>query len=160
EMRKIRETLRRQEPRLRVFIHGALCVAYSGQCLTSGALGGRSANRGQCAQACRLPYELMVDGKAKDLGDKAHLLSPQDLAAYELVDELAQLGVASLKIEGRLKSAHYVAATTQTYRHALDASAARHEFHITPQQRGDLEQTFSRGFTHGFLSGVNHQQLV
>jgi putative protease len=142
---------------LEVFIHGALCVAYSGQCLTSESLGGRSANRGQCAQACRLPYDLIVDGEFKDLGDKAYLLSPQDLAAYEVVDELAQLGVKSLKIEGRLKSAHYVAATSQTYRQALDA---RGRFHIGAQQRADLEQTFSRGFSHGFLSGVNHQQLV
>jgi putative protease len=145
---------------LEVFVHGALCVAYSGQCLTSEALGGRSANRGQCAQACRLPYELLVDGRVKELGDKAYLLSPQDLAAYELVGELAALGVVSLKIEGRLKSAHYVAATTQTYREAVDAAVGGEAFAISPQQRGDLEQTFSRGFTHGFLSGVNHQQLV
>ncbi len=145
---------------LEVFIHGALCVAYSGQCLTSEALGGRSANRGQCAQACRLPYELIVDGKVKDLGDKAYLLSPQDLAAYECVEDLAKLGVKSLKIEGRLKSAHYVAATTQTYRQALDAASAEQRFQITAEQRAGLEQTFSRGFTHGFLSGVNHQVLV
>src|ERR1041385_4022725 len=91
---------------LEVFVHGALCVSYSGQCLTSEALGGRSANRGQCAQACRLPYDLIVDGQYKDLGDKAYLLSPQDLAAYDLIDDLARIGVASLKIEGRLKSAH------------------------------------------------------
>jgi putative protease len=96
---------------LEVFIHGALCVAYSGQCLTSEALGGRSANRGQCAQACRLPYELIVDGQVKDLGDKAYLLSPQDLAAYDLVDDLVKLGVSCFKIEGRLKSSQYVAAT-------------------------------------------------
>jgi putative protease len=145
---------------LEVFIHGALCVAYSGQCLTSEALGGRSANRGQCAQACRLPYDLVVDGELRDLGDKAYLLSPQDLAAHDLVGELAQLGVASLKIEGRLKSAHYVAATTQTYRQALRSASSNLKFEISVQQRGDLEQTFSRGFTHGFLHGVNHQKLV
>ncbi len=145
---------------LEVFIHGALCVAYSGQCLTSEALGGRSANRGQCAQACRLPYDLMVDGQVKDLGDKAYLLSPQDLAAYDLVGDLAEMGIASLKIEGRLKSAHYVAATTQTYRQAVDSCVAGGRFKISPQQKADLEQTFSRGFTHGFLSGVNHQELV
>lgn len=145
---------------LEVFVHGALCVAYSGQCLTSEALGGRSANRGQCAQACRQPYELMVDGQSKDLGDKAYLLSPQDLAAYDLVGDLSASGVCSLKIEGRLKSAHYVAATTQTYRAALDAVAERRQFLPTPQQQLDLAQSFSRGFTHGFLSGVNHQNLV
>jgi putative protease len=145
---------------LEVFAHGALCVAYSGQCLTSESFGGRSANRGQCAQACRLPYELIVDGTHKPLGDKNYLLSPQDLAAYDLVGDLAALGVASLKIEGRLKSAHYVAATTQTYRRALDAAAHQVKFKVGEQQRGDLEQTFSRGFSHGFLSGVNHQKLV
>lgn len=145
---------------LEVFIHGALCVAYSGQCLTSESLGGRSANRGQCAQACRLPYDLIVDGQKRDLGDKAYLLSPQDLAAYDVVADLANLGVASLKIEGRLKSAHYVAATTQTYRQALEAARQQQRFEITEQQRADLEQTFSRGFTHGFLDGVNHQTLV
>jgi putative protease len=143
-----------------VFVHGALCVSYSGQCLTSESLGGRSANRGQCAQACRLPYELMVDGARRDLGDKAYLLSPSDLAAYDLIGELTELGVASFKIEGRLKSAHYVAATCQTYRAAIDAALAKREFRIADSQRHDLEQTFSRGFTHGFLSGVNHQQLV
>jgi putative protease len=145
---------------LEIFVHGALCVAYSGQCLTSEALGGRSANRGQCAQACRLPYELMVDGNAKDLGDKSYLLSPQDLAAYELIGDLTEAGAASFKIEGRLKSAHYVAATTQTYRQAIDSATKKQNFQIVPQQRADLEQTFSRGFTHGFLSGVNHQKLV
>ena len=94
---------------LEVFVHGALCVAYSGQCLTSEALGGRSANRGQCAQACRLPYEMLVDGRVKPLGDRAYLLSPQDLAAYDLIGPLVRLGVACFKIEGRLKSAAYVA---------------------------------------------------
>jgi putative protease len=145
---------------LEVFVHGALCVAYSGQCLTSEALGGRSANRGQCAQACRLPYEMLVDGKPRDLGDRAYLLSPQDLAAYDLIDDLVRLGVACFKIEGRLKSAAYVAATTQTYRHALDAALSEESFVLSRQGRLDLEQSFSRGFSHGFLSGVNHQVLV
>src|SRR5262245_14600008 len=118
---------------LEVFVHGALCVAYSGQCLTSEALGGRGANRGQCAQACRLPYELVVDGAARDLGDRAYLLSPQDLAAYDLVEPLARVGVVSFKIEGRLKSPHYVAATTQTYRAAIDGAV------VSAAGRRDLE---------------------
>ncbi len=142
------------------FVHGALCIAYSGQCLTSEALGGRSANRGQCAQACRLPYELIVDGVHRDLKDKAYLLSPQDLAGYDLVGELVEAGVSSLKIEGRLKSAAYVAATTQTYRAALDAALDGQSFTISPQQRDDLTQSFSRGFAPGFLAGVDHQRLV
>ena len=145
---------------LEVFVHGALCVAYSGQCLTSESLGGRSANRGQCAQACRLPYDLLVDGVQRDLGDQAYLLSPQDLAAPELIPALTDIGVACFKIEGRLKSAQYVAATTQTYRAALDAGLQHQEFRLSPQQEVDLNQSFSRGFTHGFLDGVNHQTLV
>lgn len=157
ELKKIRAAT---DMPVEVFVHGALCVAYSGQCLTSEALGGRSANRGQCAQACRLPYELVVDGTARDLGDVAYLLSPQDLAAYDLVDELVEAGICSLKIEGRLKSAHYVAATTQTYRAALDAALAGEAFELERQKQLDLQQSFSRGFSAGFLGGNNHQVLV
>jgi putative protease len=143
-----------------VFVHGALCVAYSGQCLTSEALGGRSANRGQCAQACRLPYDLLVDGQRRDLGDYAYLLSPQDLAGHDQVADLVRLGAASLKIEGRLKSAQYVAATTRTYRRALDAAQRGQAFSIDRGEQLDLAQSFSRGFTPGFLEGANHQRLV
>ncbi len=143
-----------------VFVHGALCVAYSGQCLTSESLGGRSANRGHCAQACRLPYELIVDGQTRDMGDVNYLVSPQDLAAYDLVGKLIDLGVTSFKIEGRLKAGPYVAATAQTYRAAIDAALGGDSFDISPQQRGDLEQVFSRGLSHGFLGGVDHQMLV
>jgi putative protease len=145
---------------LEVFVHGALCVAYSGQCLTSEAVGGRSANRGQCAQACRLPYEMIVDGKPHDLGDRAYLLSPQDLAAHDLIDTLVKLGVCCFKIEGRLKSAQYVAATTQTYRAALSAALEHRPFALSRQGQLDLAQSFSRGLMHGFLDGVNHQLLV
>lgn len=153
--------IRQQSPLpLEVFVHGALCVAYSGQCLTSEALGGRSANRGQCAQACRLPYELLVDGERRELGDVAYLLSPQDLAAYDIVDKLVAAGVCSLKIEGRLKSAQYVAVTTQTYRQALDAALVGQPFTLSQQGQLDLQQSFSRGFTHGFLDGIDHQELV
>ena len=107
---------------LEVFVHGALCIAYSGQCLTSEAIGGRSANRGACAQACRLPYDLLVDGQPRDLGDRAYLLSPEDLEASALVPRLIELGVRSLKIEGRLKGPEYVAATTRLYREAVAAA--------------------------------------
>jgi len=106
-----------------VFVHGALCVAYSGQCLTSEALGGRSANRGECAQACRLPYELIADGKPVPLGDRKYLLSPQDLAGLKVLPDLVRLKVSSLKIEGRLKSPEYVANITRIYRQALDKLA-------------------------------------
>lgn len=119
ELAKFRATPDADVP-LEVFVHGALCVAYSGQCLTSEVLGQRSANRGECAQACRLPYEMIVDGLKKDLGDKRYLLSPQDLAAVAEIPELIRLGIASFKIEGRLKTPEYVAAVTQVYRRAID----------------------------------------
>ena len=156
----IRKVTAATDTPVEVFVHGALCVAYSGQCLTSEALGGRSANRGQCAQACRLPYDLIVDGARRDLGDRAYLLSPQDLAAYDLIDPLVAAGVISFKIEGRLKGGPYVAATTQTYRKAIDAAVAGRAFALPRRDELDLAQTFSRGFTPGFLDGVNHQALV
>lgn len=144
---------------LEVFVHGALCIAYSGQCLTSEAIGGRSANRGACAQACRLPYELMVDGAKRDLGDKAYLLSPEDLDATAVIPDLVKLGIASLKIEGRLKGADYVAATTKLYRAAIRAAMETHEA-IDPKVHTAALQTYSRGSGPGFLAGVDHQRLV
>ncbi|MEP4077427.1 DUF3656 domain-containing U32 family peptidase [Haloferula sp.] len=107
---------------LEVFVHGALCVAYSGQCLTSESLGQRSANRGECAQACRMPYEIVVDGETRELGEVRYLLSPQDLAAVDIIPDLIKAGVKSYKIEGRLKTPEYVAAVTRVYRKALDAA--------------------------------------
>ena len=142
---------------LEVFVHGALCVAYSGQCLTSESLGQRSANRGECAQACRMPYELVVDGAVRDLGDRRYLLSPQDLAAVEEIPALLKLGVVSFKIEGRLKTPEYVAAVCQVYRKAIDAALA--EVPNTPD-RHQLEMAFSRGLYSGWMHGVNHQELV
>lgn len=144
---------------LEVFVHGALCVAYSGQCLTSEAIGGRSANRGACAQACRLPYELVVDGVLRELGDKAYLLSPQDLEASASVAALVSLGISSLKIEGRLKGPAYVAATTRLYRAAIDAAMARAPA-PTEAVRDAALQMFTRGSGPGFFPGVDHQRLV
>jgi len=118
--------------KLEVFVHGALCVAYSGQCLTSESLGGRSANRGECAQACRMPYDLVADGRQVDLAGRRYLLSPQDLAGLDVLPDLMRLGISSLKIEGRLKSAEYVANLTRVYREAVDRIAA--EFTDSPKQ--------------------------
>jgi putative protease len=146
---------------LEVFVHGALCVAYSGQCLTSEALGGRSANRGECAQACRLPYDLIVDGQLQDLGDRRYLLSPQDLAGLDLLPELMATGVRSLKIEGRLKSPEYVASVTRTYRQALDRVAqSSAPAPASPQEHYELAMAFSRGLYSGWLQGVDNQALV
>jgi U32 family peptidase len=145
---------------LEVFVHGALCVAYSGQCLTSESLGGRSANRGQCAQACRLPYDLVCDGKDVDLGPQKYLLSPQDLAAYALAPELLAAGVASFKIEGRLKTPEYVANITQHYRRAIDAAVAAQPAVFSPRDVEEMELSFSRGFSPGWLGGCDHKMLV
>jgi putative protease len=145
---------------LEVFVHGALCVAYSGQCLTSESLGGRSANRGQCAQACRLPYDLVCDGRDVDLGPQQYLLSPQDLAAWALVPDLVAAGVASLKIEGRLKTPEYVANITRHYRRAIDAAVAGRPADVTPRDVEEMELSFSRGFSPGWLKGCDHKMLV
>ena len=150
---------------LEVFVHGALCVAYSGQCLTSEALGGRSANRGECAQACRMPYELISDGKPVDLGDRRYLLSPQDLSGLEVLPQLVAAGVASLKIEGRLKSPEYVASITRVYRQALDSLGQRDagtpgEWSVDETQRYQVEMAFSRGLYSGWFRGINNQELA
>lgn len=147
---------------IEVFCHGALCVAYSGQCLTSESLGQRSANRGECAQACRMPYRLEVDGRLRDLGERRYIFSPQDLCALERVPELLSAGVRSFKIEGRLKSPEYVAATTRAYRRALDAALAGC---AVPQNKktADLyamQMSFSRGFSYGWLDGTDHPLLT
>jgi putative protease len=139
---------------LEIFVHGALCVAYSGQCFSSEAWGGRSANRGQCAQACRLPYLMMVDGTVKPLADARYLLSPGDLYALEQVPQMVDIGVAAMKIEGRYKDAEYVALTTAAYRKAVDG------VEIAPGQKEQLEQVYSRGLGPHFLTGTNHQSVV
>lgn len=145
---------------MEVFVHGAICVSYSGQCLTSEMWGGRSANRGECAQACRLPYDLIVDGQRKDMGNIAYLLSPKDLAAIELVPELIEAGVSSLKIEGRMKSPEYVANVVSKYRKAIDEYIAGREYSPSKKELRELQQSFSRGFTYGFLKGTNHKTLL
>ena len=162
-------TLNSQLP-LEVFVHGALCVAYSGQCLTSESLGGRSANRGECAQACRMPYDLFSDGQQVPLGDKRYLLSPQDLSGLEVLPELVRAGVASLKIEGRLKAPEYVASITRVYREALDnlrftnddlraANQPARQSQIV-NRKYELEMTFSRGLFTGWFGGNDNQKLV
>ena len=139
---------------LEVFIHGALCVSYSGQCLTSENFGGRSANRGQCAQSCRLPYRIFVDGKEYRNTDAQYLFSTRDLCALPKLPELEEIGVNSLKVEGRLKSPEYVAAVSRAYRKALN------RIPLDAKDMEPLEVLFSRGLTTGWLDGDNHQELV
>ncbi len=170
EINKIQQQIVQQNTSLplEVFVHGALCVAYSGQCLTSEALGGRSANRGECAQACRMPYDLIADGEVVDLGERKYLLSPQDLAGLEVLPDLVKSGVTSLKIEGRLKAPEYVANVTRVYRQALDRVIAELEkphllapkINQTNPEHYNLEMAFSRGLYTGWFDGINNQELV
>ena len=121
EVRAIREAT---DCELEIFVHGALCVAYSGQCFSSEAWGGRSANRGQCAQACRLPYEMMVDGQRAAARRRAISAFPRRSVRAEQVPEIVDIGISALKIEGRYKDADYVALDYAAYRQAVDEAWA------------------------------------
>ncbi len=141
---------------IETFTHGALCISYSGQCLMSGMIGGRSGNRGRCAQPCRLPYTL-VDEKDQDVLQHAdcgeYLLSPKDLNTIDLVPEFIDAGVTSFKIEGRMKRPEYVAVVVDTYRRAIDAQLRQKVSNITEQDKKDLAQIFNRDFTTAYLKG-------
>lgn len=137
------------------FAHGALCICYSGQCLMSSMIGGRSANRGLCAQACRLPYELhRADREGALDAPGEHLLSPKDLCAIDLLSDMAAAGVASFKIEGRMKSADYVHEVVSVYREVLDGSD------VTDAHRARLAEAFSRGFTTAYLEGERGNEIM
>jgi putative protease len=154
EMKNIRS---KTDKELEVFVHGALCVAYSGQCLTSESMGGRSANRGQCAQTCRLDYKLDVNGKIKALGAKKHLVSPKDLLGIDQIQSLMDLKIDSFKIEGRYKPAEYVAAASKLYSEKINQTLGLHYDNVNAD---DLKISFSRDFFSGWLNGVDHNQLV
>ncbi len=153
---------------LEVFVHGALCYSYSGQCLLSSVIGGRSGNRGMCAQPCRKPYTL-VRGETDAFGrpvrwsdvphKERYLLSPRDLCTYSLLPELVRSPVVALKIEGRMRSPEYVAIVVSTYRRALDAIAAG-TWKDSPEAVRDLLLAFNRGFTGGYLSGDRYENLM
>ena len=171
---EITEFAKHTDLELECFVHGALCVSWSGQCLTSEALQHRSANRGQCAQSCRLPYDLIVDGRHETGGSRRaadgtqrsaddqlkYLLSPRDLAAYDLLPELLAAGVSCFKIEGRMKGPEYVANVVDKYRRALDAARELRPYPLDRRDEEELRYSFSRSFSHGFLGGSDHQQLV
>ncbi|MDV4343177.1 peptidase U32 [Methanoculleus sp. YWC-01] len=149
---------------IEVFAHGALCYCYSGQCLLSSVIGGRSGNRGMCAQPCRKPYRLVTAetddyGRPKDLravpGEDRYLLSTRDLSVYPRLDLLARAPVASLKIEGRMRSVDYVATVTSIYRHALDAIAAGEAWSPSREDMRDLALAFNREFTEGYILGAS-----
>jgi U32 family peptidase len=159
-LKEIRDIREQSDCELEMFVHGALCVSYSGQCFSSEAWGGRSANRGQCAQACRLPYELIVDDELKPLGDARYLLSPGDLYTLHQVPEIVEIGISALKIEGRYKDENYVALTTNAYRCAVDAAWEKRPNPVTHEEELQIEQVYSRGLGPFFVSGTNHQTVV
>lgn len=160
------------------FAHGALCVCYSGQCFMSSMVGGRSANRGMCAQACRLPYELRNRALRKSLDAPGeHLLSPKDLCTAEILPEFIRAGVSSLKIEGRMKSPEYVGCVVRAYRSVLDRFNAWARAQIedgvseenfdwanapraTAEEMQELSEAFSRGFTTAYLEGERGNEIM
>lgn len=148
---EIRHITEHTEAEVETFVHGALCVCYSGQCIMSSMLGGRSGNRGRCAQTCRLPYALHC---GYDKIAEGHLLSPKDVATITILPELVEAGIASLKIEGRMKNPEYVAGVTKIYRKYLDLYAENPEhYEVDPEDMKALTQLFNRGgFTEGYYT--------
>jgi len=149
---------------IEVFIHGALCISYSGQCLMSSMIGGRSGNRGRCAQPCRLPYTL-VDEAGNNVIDEGeageYLLSPRDLNTLEIMPELIRAGVTSFKIEGRMKRPEYVAVAVDTYRRAIDACIAdENNYVVAEKEQKDLAQIFNRDFTTAYLERNNGRNMM
>lgn len=144
------------------FIHGALCVCYSGQCLMSSLIGGRSGNRGRCAQPCRLPYSL-VDKKGENLLENVdagqYLLSPRDMNTLEILPELIEAGVVSFKIEGRMKRPEYVAVVTDIYRRAIDSYLAG-GYTVSEEDKLNIEQIFNRDFTSAYLEKVPGKDMM
>jgi len=140
------------------FVHGALCISYSGQCLFSSMLGGRSGNRGKCAGPCRLPYKLIENDKAIDSG---YLLNTRDLCGLEFLPQLINAGVDCLKIEGRMKSPEYVATVTNIYRKYIDLAYSKNDFNINIEDKKTLLQAFNRGnFSSGHLDSSENRNLV
>ena len=146
---------------LEVFVHGALCICQSGQCLFSSLIGGRSANRGLCAQPCRLPYEMVDEAGRKLSHDGSYLLSPRDLAGIDLLPQLIEANVASLKVEGRMKLPEYVSTVTGIYREAIDRAWMEEDvFAATEDEKAQLAEAFTRGFTQGYLAGERGNEMM
>ncbi|KUO59240.1 MAG: hypothetical protein APF84_09925 [Gracilibacter sp. BRH_c7a] len=170
---EIEKIIQQTKLEVEVFVHGALCISYSGQCLMSSYIGARSGNRGKCAQPCRLPYQL-VGGKGKDLLEGTntgeHLLSPRDLNLAEELAELKRIGVTSLKIEGRMKRSEYVATVVRIYRKALDAleqdekeneeQSKQQNMGLNESDKYDLTQIFNRDFTTGYFKGYQGREMM
>lgn len=153
-LQEIQNMTSKSEMELETFVHGALCICYSGQCLMSSMIGGRSGNRGMCAQPCRLPYEL-IDRRDNIIKSKSHLLSPKDLCSYDFLYNVIDAGVTSLKIEGRMKRPEYVGAITRAYRELIDTAVP------SQRRRQELLQIFNRGgFTSGYYFGMDNRDII
>lgn len=157
-LKEIKEIVEKSGVEIEIFIHGALCICYSGQCLLSSVIGGRSGNRGRCAQPCRLPYTIIEDESKKE--KKAYILSPKDVCTLDSLKEIVASGVASLKIEGRMKRPEYVAGVASSYRLALDSIYKMKDFDIKPQEE-KLLQLFNReGFSRAYLFGNSGMDMM
>lgn len=150
---EIEEITKNTNIEIEVFIHGALCICYSGQCLMSSLIGGRSGNRGKCAGTCRLPYTLLKDGKEQE---KGYLLSSKDLCTFDIIPELINAGVKSFKIEGRMKSKEYVGIVTSIYRKYIDLAESKNEYIVDEKDRQTLMQIFNRG---GFITRILKRKI-
>jgi putative protease len=163
-MDDINHICKNTDTEIEAFVHGALCISYSGQCLMSSMIGGRSGNRGRCAQPCRLPYTL-VDEHGNDLLAEAeageYLLSPKDLNTLELIPELINAGITSFKIEGRMKRPEYVAVAVDTYRRAIDVCLANSDdYVVAEEEQKELAQIFNRDFTTAYLKSNHGRRMM
>ncbi len=163
---EIRHICKSTDLEVEVFIHGALCISYSGQCLMSSIIGGRSGNRGKCAQPCRLPYSLLKDNKTinpveNSKTETAYLLSPKDICTVGFIDKIAQTGVKSLKIEGRMKNPEYVATVVSTYRKYLNGVDNGTKLTVDDNDKRKLTQIFNRGgFSKGYFIGKTGRDIM
>lgn len=150
---EIKDIYNQTKEDLEVFVHGALCISYSGQCLMSSIIGQRSGNRGKCAGTCRLPYEL-ISKKENKIVDKGYLLSSKDVCTLDILPELLETGVMSLKIEGRMKTPEYVGVVTSIYRKYIDLALSKDKYIVDENDKKELMQVFNRGgFSTGYLKG-------
>lgn len=162
-LEEIRKIHKASGAELECFVHGALCYCYSGQCLFSSILGGRSGNRGRCAQPCRLFYEVLADGKSLSPKGPQTLLSPKDLCALDLIPEIARAGVCSLKIEGRMKRPEYTAGVVRIYRKYVDRylTFGERDYCVSEADRKELLLLFNRdGFSKGYYKVHNGKELM
>ena len=150
---EVKEIKKNVDIEIEVFAHGAMCMSYSGNCLLSSLIGGRSGNRGRCAGACRKQYKLVKDGSV--ISDDAYFLSLNDLSTYKRINEFKDAGVDSIKLEGRVKRAEYVGFVTKLYRGAIDGKLAN-----LKDTDYELKEMFNRGYSNGFILGETNANLT